>query len=63
MKDLKLRTIQGLSTDKVKVLEDKELNLYMLENGILYDAIIQDSSYKLSKGVSHRMSKLNLIID
>jgi hypothetical protein len=60
MRTLELRTVKGLS-DKFNVLSSATGAFYILENDILYDATL-DKKYNLTKGASHRMSRLNLII-
>lgn len=60
MKTLELRVVKGLS-DKYNILSSATGAFYIIENDILYDATL-DKNFNLTKGASHRMSKLNLII-
>jgi hypothetical protein len=55
--EMKLYKIDSLSTKNKKVLTDREDNMYIYENGVLYDTL--DGT---KKGSSHRMSKINLRI-
>ena len=61
VKDLECRIIPALSFYKKEVLEDKKGNLYILEDDVLYDLRINYNG-NITKGPSHRMSRLNLII-
>ena len=60
MRTLELRMVKGLS-DKFNILSSSTGAFYILENDILYDATL-DKKFNLTKGPSHRMSRLNLII-
>ena len=55
--EMKLYKIDSLSDKTKQVLADREDNMYIYENGVLYDTL--DGT---KKGSSHRMSKINLII-
>lgn len=60
MKTLELRVVKGLS-DKFNILSSSTGAFYILENDILYDVAL-NKNFTLTKGASHRMSRLNLII-
>lgn len=61
MNNYVFREIKALATKTQQVLEDADLNLFILECGVLYHAVFDDK-LTLSKGTSLRMSKITYII-